>query len=802
MTININEALGRVQSSIYGKDIRQAIVDAIQSTYDDASKVGNANMEVTKARGAYNILSERLQALDSSILSLANGSPKGVYATLSALQTAFPTGNNNLYVVTADGKWYFWNGTAWTAGGVYQSTSIAPGSITYDKMSSDLRYTFSDLSVIGDEILTRSSAPVASLSMIPFFGLFTSVTITNGIASAVKDASSTDIVGGGLFATTEKEVSFKGLNNSRYIVLGFDGTYVYHIQVDGTTVNFRKHSRTTSFGVQTTFTLPSAIASTSTVKISHAPTTVDIYADGVKVLSIPNNGTTAAMFANRVLGFLQVPTGSWSVITDIALGIATTKTQSMLDDISDIQDALYTSVLKEYDNSDITINKADFSINSDNELITSSNPTMYKWVLFESGFTDFQFTATGIDGWACLYGDSSNVIAVCLRTGVAVGQVRNFSTVGRTDLITGDNTRGGVNDGDVVKISKNGTAFTFTIQRVGTSEFANWFTVDIGAYITPTMQQSFGILTGTQTGVVVVKDMQSESTSIKDSIFDLQSQVKSISSNGGNDPKTVDLIIFMGQSNMAGRGVAAQSPVVKVGTGYEFRAISDPNKLYNLVEPFGVNENISGGINEPGTKTGSMVSSFVIEYNSLTGRPVVAVSASKGGSSINEWQPNSAYLNDSISRYTSAKTWLLNNGYTIKHQFMVWCQGETDGDNHMTATDYTTKITAMIEAMVAQGIEKCYIVRIGNQRDNATLYDTIMQAQTDLCKTYKNAVLVSTKFASMAADGLMKDQFHYLQSGYNTTGADAGCNTAFHIMYKKEPYMYDSEFANLYFSQK
>lgn len=69
------------------------------------------------------------------ILSLKgdSGSPKGVYATLALLQSAFPTGTTGIYLVTADGKWYYWNSTAWTAGGTYQSTGIADGSIIQSK---------------------------------------------------------------------------------------------------------------------------------------------------------------------------------------------------------------------------------------------------------------------------------------------------------------------------------------------------------------------------------------------------------------------------------------------------------------------------------------------------------------------------------------------------------------------------------------------------------------------------------------------------------------------------------------------
>lgn len=67
--------------------------------------------------------------VDSKIASMASGSPKGTYATLTDLQTAFPTGTTGIYLVTADGKWYYWNGTTWTAGGVYQSTGLAKGQV-------------------------------------------------------------------------------------------------------------------------------------------------------------------------------------------------------------------------------------------------------------------------------------------------------------------------------------------------------------------------------------------------------------------------------------------------------------------------------------------------------------------------------------------------------------------------------------------------------------------------------------------------------------------------------------------------
>ncbi len=83
--------------------------------------------------------------------------------------------------------------------------------------------------------------------------------------------------------------------------------------------------------------------------------------------------------------------------------------------------------------------------------------------------------------------------------------------------------------------------------------------------------------------------------------------------------KTNDLFLFMGQSNMAGRGVTNEqwtqpAPGMIPGAGYEFRAITDPVRLYEMAEPFGVNENVEGGICEVGMKTGSLVTAFTNAY--------------------------------------------------------------------------------------------------------------------------------------------------------------------------------------------
>ena len=92
-----------------------------------------------------------------------------------------------------------------------------------------------------------------------------------------------------------------------------------------------------------------------------------------------------------------------------------------------------------------------------------------------------------------------------------------------------------------------------------------------------------------------------------------------------DENRIIDLAVFMGQSNMAGRGTAADAPVLMAGMGYEFRAVTAPDRLYALQEPFGKDENNPDGVYEPGMKTGSMVSAFVKACVEITHVPIVGV---------------------------------------------------------------------------------------------------------------------------------------------------------------------------------
>ncbi|HEY8889450.1 MAG TPA: hypothetical protein VIM70_04295 [Clostridium sp.] len=107
------------------------IVSAVNEIHNDAITEVNARL----SDKAESVTQLALKATTAYVDAFTSGSPKGTYATLTALQTAFPTGNTGVYIVSADGKLYSYITSAWTAGGVYQATGIADNSVTPKKAS-------------------------------------------------------------------------------------------------------------------------------------------------------------------------------------------------------------------------------------------------------------------------------------------------------------------------------------------------------------------------------------------------------------------------------------------------------------------------------------------------------------------------------------------------------------------------------------------------------------------------------------------------------------------------------------------
>ena len=97
----------------------------------------------------------------NQIKDAVNISPKDSFATVELLTAAFPTGNNNNYIVGPN--WYFWNG-AWTSGGVYApqdakliNVEDVDGNFNSDNVEGALSEVSSQLADIATDVenLTR-----------------------------------------------------------------------------------------------------------------------------------------------------------------------------------------------------------------------------------------------------------------------------------------------------------------------------------------------------------------------------------------------------------------------------------------------------------------------------------------------------------------------------------------------------------------------------------------------------------------------------------------------------------------------
>ena len=65
-----------------------------------------------------------IELIDNKVSALVSSGP------IPVANTSGMTDTSKIYVNTTDGKWYYYNGSAWVAGGTYQSTGIGENTIT------------------------------------------------------------------------------------------------------------------------------------------------------------------------------------------------------------------------------------------------------------------------------------------------------------------------------------------------------------------------------------------------------------------------------------------------------------------------------------------------------------------------------------------------------------------------------------------------------------------------------------------------------------------------------------------------
>lgn len=255
--------------------------------------------------------------------------------------------------------------------------------------------------------------------------------------------------------------------------------------------------------------------------------------------------------------------------------------------------------------------------------------------------------------------------------------------------------------------------------------------------------------------------------------------------------KDVDLILFMGQSNMSGAaGDASLAPHVPEEAGMEFRAVSDPTTLYPITEPFGINENRAGGLYEyPGAKKGSLVSAFVNEYYKETGRRVIAVSISMGATDMDTWKLPGV-TQDIKQRFDAAVTYLNDNGYNIGHKYAIWLHGESDAIKGTLPEVYRTCLDDIMRPLFIGGVRKVFIIVPGRTIDYRDIFLDIINVQKQICAESDYYALATTVLSKVSTE-YMKDQYHYNQHVLNMVGIESAKSVAYYTENSTEKIVYD-----------
>lgn len=101
-------------------DGKLAMVDGKLIGVEGSSNVSDVVDEQTTYVAQSQSLTNEIEEL--LVNGVIDGSPKGVYANLSALQTAYPNGASGVYLTSDTGHWYYYN-NGWQDGGAYRESS-------------------------------------------------------------------------------------------------------------------------------------------------------------------------------------------------------------------------------------------------------------------------------------------------------------------------------------------------------------------------------------------------------------------------------------------------------------------------------------------------------------------------------------------------------------------------------------------------------------------------------------------------------------------------------------------------------
>lgn len=253
----------------------------------------------------------------------------------------------------------------------------------------------------------------------------------------------------------------------------------------------------------------------------------------------------------------------------------------------------------------------------------------------------------------------------------------------------------------------------------------------------------------------------------------------------------IDVLFFMGQSNMSGMGGKAKlAPEVPIEAGEEFEAFSDPTKLYPIKEPFGKTEDNPDGLKEKKNKgkKGSLVSSFINTYHELTGNKVIAVSIAAGGVAMDLWNEG-AFFDDVYSRFKATEDYLKDNDIVPNKIYVIWMQGESDEARQIPGGEYGKEFMKFFYSLRQFDVDEVFVVT--HPAGVETMgYMEIVNTQMAFCNTDPYFCLATTVIRAIGEENY-SDSVHINQHVLNLAGQEAAKAVAYYTNTGRKPVIYN-----------
>ena len=466
---NLNIRLNSVDSSLAAN---------VQQLNDlDTNKAEQSSLDETNDIVA---LKATIDYVDNKVSTALSGTPKGTYATLELLQSAHPTDDTNIYIISANGHIYDWINGAWSDTGIqYQAILIAENGVT----ERNINYLDTSIVAINDTVnAVLDTKTIKTIKNEDIFCVGANFTLDTDGVTLVSNTTDGNENHAMYIAPNLKNLQFELAVSDTILVLGGNngswtgmkvGVQVGRIMDYTTSTTTIMHYESGAINIGNVGDTISVDVISGGYKLRIKRVGENTFNDWFSLLKTDYPSVTN--WINYKLGFGKAGQTSNEVM---AKNVLIPSILPISDNLNQLIEQVNSKAFTLADS--INSRGANFAINGNNELTAiATTGIVCPNLQLDSTVKELTFTLTQSDSQVNLGGDVNNFVGV--KVGVQTGRICSYTPTASAVIAYESGVITGV-IGDVVNIKLVSTIYTFKIQKNGVGDFVNWFTVDKSAY--------------------------------------------------------------------------------------------------------------------------------------------------------------------------------------------------------------------------------------------------------------------------------------------------------------------------------